>query len=80
MKIELTMTELMLIVDMIKNGTEQDNEGDDFYLMQEFLDADLHHKCNKMQRNDGSNHQMRNENSARFRRIRFQQAASYRPD
>ena len=39
MKIELTMTELMLIVDMIKNGTEQDNEGDDFYLMQEFLDG-----------------------------------------
>jgi hypothetical protein len=33
MKIELTMTELMLIVDMIKNGTEQDNEGDDFYLL-----------------------------------------------
>jgi len=47
MKIELTMTELMLIVDMIKNGTEQDNEGDDFYLMQEFLDGDLHHKCAK---------------------------------
>jgi hypothetical protein len=39
MKIELTMTELLLIVDMIKNGTEQDNEGDDFYLMQEFLDG-----------------------------------------
>ena len=39
MKIELTMTELMLIVDMIKNGTEQDNEGDDFYLMQDFLDG-----------------------------------------
>ena len=37
MKIELTMTELMLIVDMIKNGTEQ--EGDDFYLMQDFLDG-----------------------------------------
>jgi hypothetical protein len=47
MKIELTMTELLLIVDMIKNGTEQDNEGDDFYLMQEFLDADSHHKCTK---------------------------------
>jgi hypothetical protein len=27
MKIELTMTELMLIIDMIKNGTEQDNDG-----------------------------------------------------
>ena len=39
MKIELTMTELMLIIDMIKNGTEQDNEGDDFYLMQDFLDG-----------------------------------------
>lgn len=47
MKIELTMTELLLLVDMIKNGTEQDNEGDDFYLMQEFLDGDLHHKCAK---------------------------------
>ncbi len=47
MKIELTMTELLLIVDMIKNGTEQDNEGDDFYLMQEFLDGVSHHKCNK---------------------------------
>lgn len=44
MKIELTMTELLLLVDMIKNGTEhQDNEGDDFYLMQDFLDADWHH-------------------------------------
>jgi hypothetical protein len=32
MKIELTMTELLLIIDMIKNGTEQDNEGDDFYV------------------------------------------------
>ena len=39
MKIELTMTELLLIVDMIKNGTEQDNEGNDFYLMQDFLDG-----------------------------------------
>jgi hypothetical protein len=47
MKIEITMTELMLIVDMIKNGTEKDNEGDDFYLMQEFLDGDSHHKCTK---------------------------------
>ena len=46
MKIELTMTELMLIVDMIKNGTEQDNEGDDFYLMQDFLDGpDTKLKC-----------------------------------
>jgi hypothetical protein len=55
MKIELTMTELMLIVDMIKNGTEQDNEGDDFYLMQEFLDGKIRiisarnatQRCNK---------------------------------
>ena len=47
MKIELTMTELLLLVDMIKNGNEQDNEGDDFYLMQEFLDGDSHHKCSK---------------------------------
>ena len=32
MKIELTMTELLLIVDMIKNGVEpEDNEGTDFY-------------------------------------------------
>ena len=37
MKIELTMTELLLIVDMIKNG--EHNEGDDFYLMQDFLDG-----------------------------------------
>ena len=47
MKIELTMTELLLIVDMIKNGTEKDNEGDDFYLMRDFLDGNLHHKCTK---------------------------------
>lgn len=46
MKIELTMTELMLIVDMIKNGTEQDNEGDDFYLMQDFVNGtDNKPKC-----------------------------------
>ena len=32
MKIELTMTELLLIVDMIKNGTEKDNEGSDSYV------------------------------------------------
>ena len=32
MKIELTMTELLLIIDMIKNGIEpEDNEGTDFY-------------------------------------------------
>ena len=47
MKIELTMAELLQIIDMIKNGTEQDNEGDDFYLMQEFLDGSSHHKCVK---------------------------------
>ena len=39
MKIELTMTELLLLVDMINNGPGQDNEGDDFYLMQDFLDG-----------------------------------------
>lgn len=45
------MTELLLIVDMIKNGVERptepdDNEGDDFYLMQEFLDGpDTKLKC-----------------------------------
>ena len=48
MKIELTMTELMLIVDMIKNGTEQDNEGDDFYLMQDFVDGKDNHKSKEM--------------------------------
>jgi len=37
MKIELTMTELLLIVDMIKNGIEpEDNEGTDFYTEDEF--------------------------------------------
>ncbi len=37
MKIELTMTELLLIVDMIKNGIEpEDNEGTDFYTENEF--------------------------------------------
>jgi hypothetical protein len=45
MKIELTLYELLEIVDLLKNG--KDNEGDDFYLMQEFLDGDLHHKCTK---------------------------------
>jgi hypothetical protein len=50
MKIELTMTELLLIIDMIKNGTEQDNEGSDSYVesdldfaypsyVQDFLDG-----------------------------------------
>jgi len=34
MKIELTMTELLLIIDMIKNG--KDNEGTDFYTEDEF--------------------------------------------
>jgi hypothetical protein len=32
MRIELTMTELLLIINMIKNGIEpEDNEGTDFY-------------------------------------------------
>ena len=44
MKIELTMTELMLIVDMIKNGTEQDNEGDDSYVASDLSD-DIKLKC-----------------------------------
>ena len=47
MKIELTMTELLLLVDMIKNGIEsEDNEGTDFYTESE-LNAkkrnDRHH-------------------------------------
>jgi len=41
MKIELTIEELLQIVDMIKYG--ENNEGDDFYLMQDFLDSDWHH-------------------------------------
>lgn len=47
MKIELTIQELLEIIDMIKYG--EHNEGDDFYLMQDFIDgdADLHHKCTK---------------------------------
>ena len=58
MKIELTMTELLLLVDMIKNGTEQDNGGSDSYVasdldsaypsyVQDFFDGDSHHKCTK---------------------------------
>ena len=39
MKIELTMTELLLIIDMIKNGTYQDNEGTDTYTVKELYDA-----------------------------------------
>ena len=39
MKIELTMTELLLIVDMIKNGTEQDNEGTDIYTESELRET-----------------------------------------
>lgn len=45
MKIELTIQELLEIIDVIKYG--DNNEGDDFYLMQDFLDGDLHHKCTK---------------------------------
>jgi len=44
MKIELTMTELLLIVDMIKNGTEKDNEGDDTYTVKELYDAFINGK------------------------------------
>ena len=40
MKIELTMTELLLIIDMIKNGIEpEDNEGTDFYTQEELNQA-----------------------------------------
>ena len=36
MKIELTTTELLLIINMIKNGIEpEDNEGTDFYTQDE---------------------------------------------
>ena len=45
MKIELTIQELLEIIDVIKYG--ENNEGDDFYLMQDFLDGDSHHKCAK---------------------------------
>ena len=45
MKIELTIQELLEIIDVIKYG--ENNEGDDFYLMQDFLDGDSHHKCTK---------------------------------
>jgi len=37
MKIELTIQELLQIIDMIRYG--ENNEGDDFYLMQDFLDG-----------------------------------------
>ncbi len=37
MKIELTIQELLEIIDMIKYG--ENNEGNDFYLMQDFLDG-----------------------------------------
>lgn len=45
MKIELSIQELLQIIDMIRYG--ENNEGDDFYLMQDFIDADSHHKCTK---------------------------------
>jgi hypothetical protein len=36
MRIELTKTELLLIINMIKNGIEpEDNEGTDFYTQDE---------------------------------------------
>jgi hypothetical protein len=50
MKIELTMTELLLIIDMIKNGTEQDNEGADTYTVKDFYDAFI-----KSRRNEDAN-------------------------
>ena len=45
MKIELTIQELLEIIDVIKYG--EHNEGNDFYLMQDFLDGYSHHKCTK---------------------------------
>lgn len=44
MKIDLTITELLLIIDMIKNGTEQDNEGEDSYVASD-LDDSTKPKC-----------------------------------
>ena len=37
MKIEITMTELMLIIDMIRDG--KDNEGQDTYTLEELTKA-----------------------------------------
>ena len=37
MKIEITMTELMLIIDMIRDG--RDNEGQDAYTLEELAKA-----------------------------------------
>jgi hypothetical protein len=37
MKIEITMTELMLIIDMIRDGN--DNEGQDTYTLEELTKA-----------------------------------------
>lgn len=37
MKIEITMTELMLIIDMIREG--KDNEGQDTYTLEELAKA-----------------------------------------
>lgn len=37
MKIELTLDELLEVIELLKNG--KDNEGNDFYLMQDFLDG-----------------------------------------
>lgn len=44
MKIELTIQELLEIIDVIKYG--ENNEGDDFYLMQDFIsEKDTKLKC-----------------------------------
>lgn len=42
MKIEITMTELMLIIDMIRDG--KDNEGQDTYTLEELAKAFEHIK------------------------------------
>jgi late competence protein required for DNA uptake (superfamily II DNA/RNA helicase) len=57
MKIELTMTELMLIVDMIKNGVERatepdDNEGSDSYVASDLSDS-TKLKCTQCGLTDG---------------------------
>ena len=52
MKIELTLDELLRIVDMIKNGTEQDNEGYDSYVASDLSDS-TKLKCTQCGLTDG---------------------------
>ena len=42
MKIELTIQELLQIIDIIRYG--ENNEGDDFYMMQDFVDETFNTK------------------------------------